>query len=48
MITWIVELEDVDKRFSLQDLLAFSKKNNAKIVIKGFGVMQSGGITYLI
>jgi len=48
MITWVVEQEDVDKRYTLQALLEFSKKPDTKVLIKGFGVLQQGAVTYLV
>ena len=48
MLTWIVDQKDVDSKFSLQDLMTFSKKHSARIIIKGFCTMEKGIIAWMM
>jgi len=48
MLTWVVEQEDVDKNFTLKDLMVFSQKHNTRVIIKGFCEFKNGFITHLL
>jgi len=47
MLTWFVDQKDVDKNFSMKELLDFSKKHSAKVIIRKFCVIQDGGIIWM-
>lgn len=47
MLTWVVGKEDVDTRYSIQDLMKFSKKHNAKVIIRGILTLTNGIVTYI-
>lgn len=47
MITWIVEPNQVDKSYSVRDLLRFSKKFGHKIIIRKFGIIENGEFTLI-
>ena len=47
MITWKIEAKDVDTVFPLCDILEFSRKWKARIIIPGVMTIINGGISYV-
>lgn len=47
MLTLIVEQEQVDKNFTLQELLEFSKKNSTRVRIRDYMTFENGVVTCL-
>lgn len=45
MITWVVKREQLNENFSLFELEEFSKKHNAKIIIKDLCEIKNGELT---
>jgi hypothetical protein len=48
MTTFIVDKKDVDKVFTLQDLLEFSKKPYVRVIIRKFAMLENGIVRYLV
>ena len=47
MTTWIVAKEQIDKQFTLQELLTFSKNTSAKVIIPEVMTLKDGRVTWL-
>jgi hypothetical protein len=47
MLTFIVEKKDVDTKFSLQELKAFSQKNNARVIIRNEMILTNGVVSWM-
>lgn len=47
MLTFIVEQKQVDKDYTLKELLDYSRKYNWRIIIREFAMFESGVLTYL-
>ena len=46
-LTWFLNPEDIGKNFSLKDVLEFSKKWQARVIIRDAMIINNGGIIWL-
>lgn len=47
-LTFVVREEQIDRDFTLQELQQFSKRIECKVIVKKFGIIDKGVITYLV
>jgi len=47
MLTFIVNKDQVDNQFSIQDLKKFSEEKKARIIIKGVLTLYCGVVTWI-
>lgn len=47
MITWVLKKEQLNENFTLDELEEFSRKHDAKIIVKNFCKIISGRLTWM-